>query len=107
MSLREYTTHTRSAVETAAKSNLGRSKQGRALYVFKILLGAESKLNKENEEITIIIEGLHHPTGPYSIPELERAKSKIVEGKAAGPDNIPPEVIKRCDLDDIRTGLCQ
>ena len=24
-----------------------------------------------------------------------------MEGKAAGPDNIPPEVIKRCDLDDI------
>ena len=65
------------------------------------LLGAESKLNKENEEITIVIEGLHRPTGPFSICELERAKSKIVEGKAAGPDNIPPEVIKRFDLDDI------
>jgi len=37
---------------------------------------------------------VHHPTGPFSFPELERAKSKIVEGKAAGPDNIPPEVIK-------------
>lgn len=107
MSLREYTTIQDQRWKQQQKSNLGRSKQGRALFVFKILLGAESKLNKENEEITIIIEGLHHPTGPFSIPELERAKSKIVEGKAAGPDNIPPEVIKRCDLDDIRTGLCQ
>ena len=24
-----------------------------------------------------------------------------MEGKAAGPDNFPPEVIKRCDPDDI------
>ena len=49
----------------------------------------------------MVIEGLHRPTGPFSICELERAKSKIVEEKAAGPDNIPPEVIKRFDLDDI------
>ena len=38
-----------------------------------------------------MIEGLHYPTGPFSISELERAKSKILEGKAAGPYNISPE----------------
>ena len=44
---------------------------------------------------------MHYPTGPFSISELERAKSKILEAKAAGPYNISPEVIKWCDLDDI------
>ena len=48
-----------------------------------------------------MIEGLHSPTGLFSISELERAKSKILEGKATGPYNISPEVIKWCDLDDI------
>ena len=67
--------------------------QGRALYHFKTLLAAEPKVNNENDDITIVIEVLHRPTGPFSISVLERAKFKIVEGKAAGLDNIPPEVI--------------
>ena len=68
---------------------------------FKQLLGEEPKIDNENEEINTVIEGLQYQTGPFSISELEKAKSKIGEGKAAGPDKIPPEVIKRCDLDDI------
>ena len=28
-------------------------------------------------------------------------KRQMKEGKQYGPDHIPPEVIKRCDLDDI------
>jgi len=33
--------------------------------------------------------------------EYTKAKSKITLGKASGPDNIPPEVIKNCDLGRI------
>ena len=33
--------------------------------------------------------------------EYAAVKKAIVEGKAPGPDGIPPEVWKRCDLDDI------
>ena len=33
--------------------------------------------------------------------ELQKAKAKITLGKASGPDNIPPEVIKLCDIDQI------
>ena len=29
-----------------------------------------------------------------------------MEGKTSGEDNIPPEVLKRCDLDDIVLGFC-
>ena len=33
--------------------------------------------------------------------ELQKAKARITLGKASGPDNIPPEVIKLCDIDQI------
>ena len=44
---------------------------------------------------------------PFSIEEYTRAKNAIKLGKSAGPDNVPPEVLKCCDLDDIilRSGL--
>ena len=29
-----------------------------------------------------------------------------MEGKSSGEDNIPPEILKRCDLDDIVLGFC-
>ena len=32
---------------------------------------------------------------------MEKAKLKVKEGKQSGPDNIPPEVPKRCNLDDV------
>ena len=52
-----------------------------------------------------MFEGLRYPTGPFSISELERAKSKILERKAAGPYNISPEVIKRCDMAPVVQSL--
>ena len=39
--------------------------------------------------------------GDFVIGEIQRAKLKICEGKASGPDGIPPEVIKRCNFDYI------
>ena len=52
-------------------------------------------------EITNVVDNLHYKTGPFDIDELKTAKCRIAEGKAAGPDEIPPEVYKRCDLDNI------
>ena len=37
----------------------------------------------------------------FTISELQKAKGSLKDGKQSGPDNIPPEVIKRCSLDDI------
>ena len=34
------------------------------------------------------------------------AKSSIKEGKACGDDQIAPEVLKRCDLDQIVLDFC-
>ena len=39
--------------------------------------------------------------GDFTISELQKAKGNLKDGKQSGPDNIPPEVIKRCSLDDI------
>lgn len=33
-------------------------------------------------------------------------RSTLKQGKSAGPDCIPPEVFKNCDLDDIILELC-
>ena len=35
-----------------------------------------------------------------------KAKKQIVEGKAFGDDGIPPEVMKRIDVDDIILDFC-
>ncbi|KAJ4947922.1 hypothetical protein JOQ06_009951, partial [Pogonophryne albipinna] len=44
--------------------------------------------------------------GPFTASELARAKSTVREGKSAGPDGIPPEVFKYCDLDDLILDFC-
>ena len=38
--------------------------------------------------------------------EYNAAKKNITEGKSPGEDEIPPEVLKRCDLDDIILNFC-
>lgn len=35
-----------------------------------------------------------------------KVKDSLSEGKASGEDGIPPEVLKRCDLDDIVLDFC-
>ena len=37
----------------------------------------------------------------FRIDEIQIEKLKICEGKVSGPDGIPPEVIKRCNFDNI------
>ena len=60
---------------------------------------------------------MHHPqlftepehdisTEPFTAEELKLARSRIKDNKACGEDGIPPEVLKRCDLDDIVLKFC-
>ena len=60
----------------------------------------------ENEEIDTILNDIEIENGPFSIEELKIAKMQITEGKSSGPDGIPSEVIKRCDIDEILLSLC-
>ena len=38
--------------------------------------------------------------------EYEKAKKALVEGKTCGEDGITPEMLKRCDLDNIILDFC-
>lgn len=68
---------------------------------FKALLGNEPAITNPDEEVKTIFENLEIPTGPFTMEEYEHVKKKLVAGKAAGPDGIPPEVFKLCNIDDI------
>ena len=49
-----------------------------------------------------MLQGLGISDSPVTAEEYRKAKKSLVEGKASGPDGIPPEVLKRCDLDEIK-----
>ena len=68
---------------------------------FNNLLGKEPTVDDENEEIKQIFSELPIKNGPFKMEEYKAAKKKMKTGKAAGPDEIPPEVLKLCDLDEI------
>ncbi|KAJ4927630.1 hypothetical protein JOQ06_015437 [Pogonophryne albipinna] len=58
------------------------------------------------DRATAFLQNLPIDDGPFTASELARAKSTVREGKSAGPDGIPPEVLKYCDLDDLILDFC-
>ncbi|XP_030839582.1 uncharacterized protein LOC115923289 [Strongylocentrotus purpuratus] len=73
---------------------------------FKNLLGSPPDIDDEDEEILPILESLNIKTGPFDLKEYSKAIKSLVEGKSFGEDGIPPEVLKRCDLDEIILSFC-
>ena len=75
---------------------------------FKTLLGTPAEPTTTDREPEIPV--LHPPgpidIGPFTRDELRTAKSRLKEARAFGDDSIPPEVLKRCDIDDIVLGFC-
>ena len=43
---------------------------------------------------------------PFSHAELLDTKKSLTSGKSSGPDGIPPEIFKYCDLDDFVLYFC-
>ena len=75
---------------------------------FKNLLGSPPvsvgvDLDADNPDILL---DLDIEDGPFSMEEFTRVKNALKLGKSAGPDNIPPEVFKYCELDDIILSFC-
>ena len=68
---------------------------------FKSLLGDEPVVTGLEENIETVFESLDIPDGPFTMEEYQRVKRKINNGKAAGPDGIPPEVFKLTNIDVI------
>ena len=71
---------------------------------FQKLLGTAAE--GEKEDVPAILQGLDIEDGPFTASELAKAKATVREGKSAGPDGIPPEVLKNCDLDDLILEFC-
>ena len=67
---------------------------------FATLLGKEPGTT-EQEEIDQVLHELNIEDGEFTEDELQKAKKSLQDGKAAGPDDIPPEVIKSCNFDSI------
>ena len=69
---------------------------------FSNLLGKEIEPDaSEMFQVTPIFKDLDIDDGDFTLDEVCRAKRMLRNGKHPGPDNIPPEVLKKCDLDDI------
>lgn len=75
---------------------------------FKSLLGNPPASGDDNQcpDIPAVLSDLHIEDGPFSAEEYNRAKNAIKLGKSAGPDNIPPKVLKCYELDDIILSFC-
>ena len=73
---------------------------------FKNLLGSPTNAEDSEEELPSIFEDLEINDGPFTIEEFRKVKSSLKAGKAAGPDGIPPDVLKSCDFDDICLEFC-
>ena len=74
---------------------------------FKELLGKPPKIISENENINNVLDEneLNIKTGPFTNSEYENVRKQIKENKATGPDGISPEVLKRCEINDIIIGF--
>ena len=69
---------------------------------FSTLLGSEPATEGDpNEVIPMVIRNANIKSGPFSIEEYTVVKKSLTLGKAAGPDGIPPDVFKLCNLDDL------
>ncbi|KAJ8399548.1 hypothetical protein AAFF_G00409590 [Aldrovandia affinis] len=68
---------------------------------FRDLLGTHLTVDGAEKVITAVLTNLEIDDGPFTLREFATVKSTLKQGKSAGPDGIPPEVLKNCDFDDI------
>ena len=83
----------------------GNSKEERINQWFKHfsdLLGKEPVITDNTiEDLPTILKDVDINDNAFTLEELVYAKKNLCEGKSTGPDDIPSEVIKRCDFDNI------
>lgn len=69
---------------------------------FSDLLGKEPIVAGDpNVNIPTVLQNLNIESGPFSKGEYVKVKNRLTLGKAAGPDEVSPEILKLCDFDDI------
>ena len=60
----------------------------------------------EDTVIENIFEDLGIDDGSFSLNEYMKAKMATREGSAAGDDDLVPEILTRCDFDNIMLVFC-
>ncbi len=73
---------------------------------FRSLLGTHQTVEGAAEEIPAVLADLNIDDGPFTPREFAKAKASLRQGKSAGPDGIPPQVVKNYNLDDIILEIC-
>ena len=73
---------------------------------FSNLLGNAPDIEDADEDIPDILTNLDINDGPFTAAELAKVKATLQQGKSAGPDGIPPEVFKNCEIDIIILKIC-
>lgn len=68
---------------------------------FRDLLDTHPTVDGAEEEIPAVLTDLEINDGPFTATESATVKSTLKQGQSAGPDDIPPEVPKNCNLDNI------
>ena len=73
---------------------------------FAGLFGSEPEAIDADVDIPPIFADLGIKEGPFNVEEYVKAKKALTEGKASGEDGITPEILKRCNIDDIILEFC-
>lgn len=68
---------------------------------FHNLLGKVADKEQDNVDITDVLSVLQIDDGYFTLEEIGKVKKQLREGKKSTSDNILPEILKRCNLDDI------
>ena len=85
----------KSSKQGIIKAKIKKDRLNKWYVHFKNLLGNEPIVEGSPEEnITPVINSLMIPEGPFTREEYKKVKNELKNGKACGPDGIPPEVFK-------------
>ena len=76
-------------------------------YFSKLLGEKPEDLDEEDGDIQTVLTNLGIEDGPFTLEEYRKAKQAMKEDKSPpSEDGIVPEILKRCDLDDIMLDFC-